>query len=165
MRMETRTITNTAIDAVARQVSKQPIGLALHRPESWAQATNCFRNVERKIAESGGRAQFGWTFHHRLAEKIEGLPLYLYVTHHAVWVSPDGKLVDVTPYPNPRHKPIGQDDDPIFLMDDSARPVPVGGQSAPLPLRFFAIDDSEELRAYITQLNQREQEACRQLYS
>lgn len=163
--METRTLTNAAINAVARQVSKQPMGLALHKPESWAEATNCFRNVERKVAESRGRAQFGWTIHHRLAEKIEGLPLYLYLTHHAVWISPDGKLIDVTPYPNPRHKPVGQGDDPIFPIDDHAQPVPVGSQSAPLPLRFFAVDDSEELKAYIEHLNQREQEACRQLYS
>jgi hypothetical protein len=165
MTMETRTPTNAAIEAVARQISKQPMGLAFHRPEPWAQASNCFRNVERKVAESGGRAQFGWTFHHRLAEKMAGLPLYLYATHHAVWVSPDGKLIDVTPYPNPRHEPIGQGGDPLFLMDDSAGPVPVGGQPAPLPLRFFAIDDNQELRAYVDELNQKEQEACRQLYS
>lgn len=73
------------IEGIARQMSRQPLGVALHKPESWALPTNCFRNVERKVRESGGRAQFGWTFHHRFAEKIPGHPLYLYLTHHAVW--------------------------------------------------------------------------------
>jgi hypothetical protein len=40
------------------------------------------------IAECGGDAQCGWTFHHRFADKIEGHLLYIYLSHHAVWLSP-----------------------------------------------------------------------------
>jgi hypothetical protein len=163
--MRAITLTPATIEGVARQVSSQRVGLAFHKPEAWALPTNCFRNVERKVVESGGRAQFGWTFHHRLAEKIPGLPLYLYLTHHAVWVDPEGRLVDVTPYQDPRHEPIGKDGDPLFLMDDSAKPVPVAGQPAPLPLRFFAVDSGLELAQYIEELNREEQQKCEDLYA
>jgi hypothetical protein len=158
------TLTKDMIDKVARQVSRGPMGLAHYRPEAWALPTNCFRNVARKVQESGGRGLYGWTFHHRLAEKIPGNPLYLYVTHHAVWHAPDGSLVDVTPYPDERHKPIGQDGDTLFLVDEGAAPIAVAGQPAPLPLRFFAIDESAELTRYIEELNQREKASCRELY-
>ncbi len=158
-------ITRATIDGVARQLGSQELGLADHKPEPWALPTNCFLNVARKVKENGGHAQVGWTFHQRLAEKIPGNPLYLYVTHHAVWVDPEGRLVDVTPYSDPRHKPVGIDDDPIFLVDDSAQPVFVAGQPAPLPLRFFAVDSDPELVAYVGELNRKEKEACDKLYA
>src|SRR5262245_9266324 len=116
-------ITKAMIERVAQQVSDQQIGLVVHKPEPWAEPTNCFRNVARKVREAGGREQYGWTFHHRLAEKLPGLPLYLYVTHHAVWHEPDGHLIDVTPYPNDRHKPCCIGNSPLFLLDDKAKPV------------------------------------------
>lgn len=151
--MRTIAITKDMIEGVARQVSGQQIGLVVHKPEPWAEATNCFRNAERKVREAGGRVQYGWTFHHRLAEKLPGLPLYLYVTHHAVWHAPDGRLIDVTPYPDDRHKPYSSGDSPLFLLDDNAKPVMAGGQPAPLPLRFFAIDDTPGLAEYVDEMN------------
>ena len=103
--------------------------------------------------------------HHRFAEKIPGHPLYLYLTHHAVWADLDGRLIDVTPYPDARHRPITTVNDPLFLVDDTARPIAAGGQPAPLPSRFFAIDDGPELAAYLAELNRKEREACEKLYA
>ena len=103
-------------------------------------------------------------FHHRLAEKLPGLPLYLYVTHHAVWRAPDGRLIDVTPYPSDRHKPFCVENSPLFLLDDKAKPVMAGGQPAPLPSRFFAVDDAAGLAEYVDELNRREQSECQELY-
>ncbi|MCK1721254.1 hypothetical protein [Bradyrhizobium sp. 141] len=51
------------------------------------------------------------------------------------------------------------------MPDDTADPVVVQGQPIPLPLRFFAVDDNRELKAYVAELNRKEQEACRALYS
>ncbi|MGY4473774.1 hypothetical protein ACVILL_001188 [Bradyrhizobium sp. USDA 3364] len=76
--------------AIGKEVSQQAIELVAHQPEPWAQPIDCFRNIARKIAESGGSAQCGFTFHHHFAQKIEGRPLYIYLTHHAAWVSPAG---------------------------------------------------------------------------
>jgi hypothetical protein len=162
--MRTVEITQAMIERVARKVSGQQIGLVVHKPEPWAEPTNCFRNVEKKMREAGGRVQHGWTFHHRLAEKLPGLPLYLYVTHHAVWHAPDGQLIDVTPYPTDRHKPYCVGNSPVFLLDDKAKPVMAGGQPAPLPLRFFAIDDAAGLAEYVDELNRKERNACEDLY-
>jgi hypothetical protein len=50
-------------------------------------------------------------------------------------------------------------------MADSARPVPAGGQPAPVPLRFFAVDDNKELRPYVDEMNRKEEEACKRLYA
>lgn len=140
-------------------------GLAKHQPEGWALANNCFRNVARKVAEDGGRAVCGWTFHHRLAEKIAGLPLYVYLTHHAVWARPDGRLINVTPYPDPRHEPIGTGGAPIFLVDPTAPPIVLGGQPAPLPMKFFAVDPGNELAEYVERLNREEKAKCDALYA
>lgn len=163
--MVVRSLSDATLAAIGKEVSQQPIALVIHRPEQWAKPTDCFRNVARKIAEDGGGAQCGYTIHHRFAQKIEGLPLYVYLTHHAVWVSPEGELVDVTPYPDPGHAPLDHGKKIKFLPDDTADPVVVQGQPIPLPLRFFAVDDNRELKAYVAELNRKEQEACRALYS
>jgi hypothetical protein len=30
----------------------------------------------------------------------------LFLTHHAVWHAPNGQMIDVTPYPDPKHHPL-----------------------------------------------------------
>ncbi|KRQ15562.1 hypothetical protein AOQ71_09260 [Bradyrhizobium manausense] len=163
--MLVRSLSDATLAAIGKEVSQQPIELVTHQPKPWALPTDCFRNVARKIAEDRGSAQCGYTFHHRFAQKIEGHPLYIYLTHHAVWVSPKGEFVDVTPYPDPRHAPLDHGKKIKFLPDDTADPVVVRGQPIPLPLRFFAVDDNPELKAYVAELNRKEQEACRSLAS
>jgi hypothetical protein len=102
------------IDAIAPTISSQPLGLAYHRAEIWADASRCFENVSRKVSRDGGRTQFGWTFHHRFVKEIPG-PGYLFLTHHAVWNAPDGRLIDVSPYPDPKHQPLAPGGSTLFL--------------------------------------------------
>jgi hypothetical protein len=150
------------IKAFAATISRQPLGLVLHHPEEWAQATHCFENVWEKVRRSGGRDRFGWTFNYRIAPSTGG---YLFATHHAVWHAPDGKLIDVTPYhQDPKHHPIAENGSTLFLVDDAARPVVVANLVGPLPLRYFALGDGEELTAYVAKLGQLEQEECRRIY-
>jgi hypothetical protein len=152
------------VSTIAPTVSRQQLGLVHHRPEAWAEATHCFENVGRKIAQDGGRAQFGWTFHHRYVERIPG-PGYLFLTHHAVWHSPNGQMIDVTPYPDPKHHPLAPGGNILFLLDDKAVPVRTEKLIAPLPLRFFALGEASELAAHVTRLNDEEQEKCRGIYA
>jgi hypothetical protein len=171
-RMSTRTITQNElvlvkarIDATAPTISTQRLGLVYHRPESWADAARCYENVSTKVAQNGGRMQFGWTFHHRFAADIPDAA-YLFLTHHAVWCAPDGSLVNVTPYPEPQHHPFpGPGADFVFLMDDKARPVRSGNVIVPLPLQFFALYGDERLTAYVERLNAEEQERFRLMYA
>ena len=60
------------------------------RPEPGAVVNECFPNVHAKIGQAGGRMLCGWQiweWPHVLVE----------AEFHAVWISPDGALVDITP--------------------------------------------------------------------
>lgn len=157
-------VSKKELDTVARSIGDGPIGLAHHEPEEKAQAHRCFENVADKVARDGGKGMFGWTFHSRIVESIPG-PGYLFVTHHAVWHAPDGRLVDVTPYPDAKHQPLGPEGSIIFLVDPASQPVRTGNQVAPLPLRFFARDADPRLVAYVNELNRNEGDACREIYA
>ncbi len=148
----------------ALTISKYPLGLAYYRPESWAQPMRCFDNATRQTKQHGGRALFGWMFHYRVVADIAG-PGYIIAVHHAVWHAPTGQLVDVTPFhANPKHWPITQGGDVLFLIDTEARPITVGTILGPRPSRFYALDPGERLAAHVRNLQEEEQEAARTLY-
>ncbi|WP_144061302.1 hypothetical protein [Hyphomicrobium denitrificans] len=153
------------LEAFARTISREPLGLAVHRPEAWATPTRCFENAVCQAEQKGGRALFGWMFHYRVVEDIPG-PGYLIAVHHAVWHTPTGQLVDVTPlHDNPKHRPISPGGDVLFLVDTNARPIAVGLTVGPRPSRFYALDADERLVAYVRKLQEAEDEACRNLYA
>jgi len=54
-------------------------------------ALDCFGNVERRIERAGGGRRYGWAIWTHGNVMIEG-------EFHAVWIAPDGRLVDVTPH-------------------------------------------------------------------
>ena len=152
------------VKVFARAISQGPLGLALHRPQSWAQPTRCFENATRQAELQGGRALFGWMFHYRVVADIPG-PGYLIAAHHAVWHIPNGQLVDVTPFHvDPKHHPIAPGGDVLFLVDSDARPVAVGSNITARPSRFHAIDRDERLVAHVRRLQDEEQKSCQNLY-
>ena len=162
---EVHSISKSELDNIARTLGAGPMGLAHYRPESWARAHFCFMNALAKAEQAGGAVVYGWTFHSRQVAAIPG-PGYLFVTHHAVWHAPDLSLVDVTPHPDPKHRPLGPDENNIlFLVDARACPVITGNQMAPLPQRYFARNDDSRLFAYVEDMNQKEDEACRAIYA
>lgn len=60
------------------------------RPEIDAEISECFSNVERKVAADGGATEYGWVL-------VEGMPsVLLEAEFHAVWLK-DGERLDVTP--------------------------------------------------------------------
>ncbi len=155
-----------AINAFAGSLSNQALGLAHHHPEKWAEHTKCFANAMRKVQISGGRVQCGWTFSHRLTPHIPNTPGYLMATHHAVWHSPNGSLVDVTPlHPDPKHRPFRPNGSVLFQVDDAAEPVSVKNYLAPLPLLFYPLSQDPSLLNYVKSLNQKEHEECKKLYA
>jgi hypothetical protein len=152
------------IEEIAESISRQPLGLVHHQPEPWSQFARCFENVAQKVHEAGGQTMFGWTFHHRFVQDIPGSG-YLFLTHHAVWHAPDGRLIDVTPYPEPKHHPLAPGGSILFLVDMNALPIKRANLIAPLPLRFFALDDDQCLASYVERLNEEEQRKCGELYA
>jgi hypothetical protein len=67
----------------------KPVFLDL-RAEPFAQIAECYGNVATKIAKDGGDVQHGWCVWVHEGRLIEG-------EFHAIWVSPQGELVDITP--------------------------------------------------------------------
>jgi hypothetical protein len=85
-----------------------PTYLPIHR-EPGCLPLECFRNVRRKVAENGGRIQFGWAI-------WEWPSVYIEAEHHAVYEPPDGtQWVDITPCAE------GEEIRRLFLADDSAK--------------------------------------------
>ena len=60
------------------------------RPWESSRVDSCFFNLPEKIAVDGGGIQHGWTIWERPDLLVEG-------EFHAVWVSPEGELIDITP--------------------------------------------------------------------
>lgn len=149
-----RQIEMDEIEAIAATISSDPLGLVHHQPEAWARPRCCFDNVWKKVKLSGGRTRYGWTFHARIKE---GTGEYIFITHHAVWNSRDGRLIDVTPFhEDPTHHPLLIGGSVLFLVDNKAEPVVKGAVIAPLPLRYFPRGDDEGIAKYVQEMNDKE---------
>ena len=143
------------LDTIAADMGGNRIMSARQQPEGDAKPQQCFANVDRKVARDGGLKVFGWTPHWRRVAAIPG-PGYLFPTQHAVWVSSDGLVVDVTPYPEGKHAPLSLNPgfSPI-IIDMSAAP----NGNVSLPLRFIPLDDDNaDLVTYVAELNAKETE-------
>ena len=60
--------------------------------ESGAEVNDCFCNLERKINRDGGRIQYGWAIWHLPGVLMEA-------EFHAIWISPERELIDISPRP------------------------------------------------------------------
>jgi hypothetical protein len=84
------------------------------RPHPQAVVGRCFCNVNELVEQAGGSMQLGWCFvNHHNHPGCQALAAGL----HAVWRSPAGELLDITP------PVLGQPvegNSVYFLVDDSA---------------------------------------------
>ena len=62
------------------------------QPEADAIVHECFPNVQAKVARDGGQMRCGW-------QLWEWPHVLVEAEFHAVWVSPAGELVDISPKP------------------------------------------------------------------
>jgi hypothetical protein len=130
---------------------KRQLFSAQYKPEAESKALQCFNNAFNKFDKDGGGVLFGWTFIY----KISPLGRYLIATNHAVWKSPEGYLIDVTPYEN--DIPFSNNGKILFLADANANPIKTKTGEFALPNRYFPIDDSPELYEYLRKLTKKEQ--------
>ncbi len=108
--MKTPRVPDKATSAVKRLINRIAPG---QQPqyvkvliESDAEINECFVNLEKKRKRDGGGIQLGWA--------IWYLPgILMEAEFHAVWISPDGDLIDISPRPI-EFKEI------MFLPDSSA---------------------------------------------
>jgi hypothetical protein len=157
------------IQEFAHKISSEPLCQADHQPEEEARPSSCFHNVWAKVDKDGGAILFGWIFGCRVNPNYGD---YLVATHHAVWCAPDKILIDITPFTNSHH-PCVSGNNVIFLVNELALPVEcknllVDGERmnliAPRPSKYFALNDSHELKEYVNKLAEKEQKACQEIY-
>jgi len=77
-----------------------------HQPGPGAVVRECFNNVVDRVRLLGGDFVYGWAI-------WEWPGVFVEAEHHAVWRSPDGVLIDITPHEYPTHGVL-------FLPDPSA---------------------------------------------
>lgn len=145
------------IKAIASRISSQPLSGACHAPEASARPTQCFANAQRKAQKDGGEVLFGWMFNYREVVSIPG-PGYVIAVNHAVWLAPDKRLVDVTPFhADAKHRPIVVNGNVVLFLADSRAPPLVSGQDGlALPSWFFPITDDETMAAHVANLTKDE---------
>lgn len=109
--------------------------------QEWSLLSECFPNVERMVREHGGQQVNGWAIWQWANVLVEA-------EAHSVWQSPEGKLVDITPYDGGEMKTL-------FLRDDtvvySGRPI--GSIRQPLT-------DSPLVAELIQLMNERDRIIC-----
>lgn len=67
----------------------RPVYLEI-KPDPDSESLDCFHNVRRKAEREGGEIQLGWA--------IWTWPrVFVEAEHHAVYLSPEGQLIDTTP--------------------------------------------------------------------
>ena len=99
-------------------------------PESDAVANECFPNVQAKIEREGGQMLCGWQIWEWPHVMVEA-------EFHAVWLSPEGQMIDITP------KPHGETQI-LFVPDDRLGYSGVTVDNKRMPLR-----DDQLIRHFI----------------
>lgn len=64
----------------------------------------CFVNVDEQISRAGGKMETGWAFR-------ETLDVSMNTIAHAIWITPQGRRMDITPWPIPPERRV------LFLPD------------------------------------------------
>jgi len=75
-----------------------------HEPLVGCEIEQCFRNVEAQVKVAGGSMETGWAF-------CEEIDVSIHTIAHAVWITPWGRRMDITPW---RHSPLKRI---LFLPD------------------------------------------------
>lgn len=74
------------------------------QPAPESEKLECFPNVENFVAKNGGSIQYGWRIGEWSGVMIEA-------EFHAVWLSPNGKFIDITPF----------DEEQILFLPDNTK--------------------------------------------
>lgn len=73
------------------------------QPENDAAINSCFYNVQRKVAKDGGSVTYGWA--------IRPLKYMIEAEKHAIWKTPHGGYLDITPT-------VPTSQQTLFVVDD-----------------------------------------------
>lgn len=68
------------------------VELVEYKPEKWAEPNRCINNAQQKVGQSSGSVATGFIFCRQCSDALTAVP-------HAIWQSPEGQLIDITPIP------------------------------------------------------------------
>jgi hypothetical protein len=143
-----------AINRISKTINNGELILVKHIPSPLSLAANCISNVASVQNLYGGKSEYGWVFLHRCSEKYGD---YLILTHHCIWSSPTGSLVDITPFHiDSKHQPKTIDGKVIFLLDQDANPISKDNFIIPQPSKFFAVIPNRDIDNYVKKLQEKE---------
>jgi len=106
-----------------------------HSPESYAQVNECFPAIDRKVQECGGKVHYGW-------QLWEWSDVLLEAEFHAVWLSPENELLDVTPKPFKVEKILFLTDPSMRYEGKQVNNIRVPLSDNPIPRDFIGICDA-----------------------
>ncbi len=110
-----------AIRSFARTLGRGELKFVPIQPSSTAQQQMCVTAVDDVVEAKGGKRIMGW--------KIWEGRYWLKAVYHAVWQTPEGRLIDVTPEPDETQT--------LFIGDSTERPsVYVSSRAIPKKARF-----------------------------
>jgi hypothetical protein len=122
-------ITQTVLTFCGQISQHSPLFVPVE-PTPDANYGDCYNNVRRKVQRDGGAAMHGWCI-------WEEPRFFIEAEHHAVWESPQGQKVDVTPH-DMGEKRI------LFLPD----PEMVWNQT-PILNRRYALKSDPKMREFL----------------
>jgi hypothetical protein len=112
-------------------------------PGDGCKPNECFANVRRHVEANGGQAQYGWCL------DVDPDEPFVVANNHALWMAPDGSLIDVTPTLLPEQVAV-------FLSDDGAAPIDKGDACWPHPSRAFPLTKNPRSKRLARRVNQQE---------
>lgn len=119
--------------AAAVAPGQTPLYVPVH-PEPSAQVNECFPNVEAKAQKDGGAIVYGWQLWEWPNVLVEG-------EFHAVWRSPDGNLIDITPKADGEEKVLFVPDERRTYRGVSIDNVRIALRDDPLIHHFIKISE------------------------
>ncbi len=89
-----QTFNGLTIDEVVEAQSELFQRLSV-KVEPYSREDDCYVNCMKKVEKDGGAIVVGWRKDRAITDTVEILST---LTHHAVWKSAEGRLIDITPH-------------------------------------------------------------------
>ncbi len=111
-------------------------------PAPISKINDCFNNIPRYIKKNGGSMTTGWAIWQRAN-------ILLHAEAHAIWKSPEGTLLDITPHE--------YNDQKILFLEDTN----VCYSGTPIPSIYKPLTESPQVKEFIELLNYRNNQAMK----
>ena len=110
-------------------------------PQAGSVLDCCYINVETNVAQAGGHGVYGWKI-------LEFSGLFLQAIHHAVWVSPAKRMIDVTPDIRQWKQHVFSADHNTTFLGVPATPI------APLTMNISGLEEVDKALAISQRLTE-----------